>query len=456
MATANVTTVASGNPPFDRPSGLVFHPTASNILFVVNFSSNFIRQIDTNSNNVTNLNLSEGLLSGPVGITIDPLGNLYVANYRTSTVSKLVATGNPNEYSCTTLTFPGPNLLGSPAGITIDSLGNLYVANYRTSTVSKLVATGNPNEYSCTTLTFPGPNLLGSPAGITIDALGNLYVANFGDNNISKLVPTGNPNEYSCTTLSLTGDTLTGVRGLTFDSVGYLYVAGRISNSVFKIVLSGTNGVVSTYISSGLIGPLMITVNSSNYLYISNYLGDSVAATTSPLCFNHDTKILCLNKEFQEQYIPIQDLRKGDVVKTYLHGYREIQFIGKGACSNNPHVWYGSMYKMEKTDTNGLFEDLIVTGGHAILVDQVTEEQENAYEPLGVKGFSEKIDDKFLLLAAVSDQFVQLTDNEMYTYYHLVLENDGDDNQKFGIWANGILSESTTKQHYLMTGFEDL
>ena len=454
MATATVTTVASGNPPFFGPRGIAFNPTSPNILFVV-AGLGKICTIDTsNSNSVTTLTLTGVSLqfAGPSGITFDSVGNSYVA-CSNGNISKLVLTSG-TTYSCTNLTLTGETLSG-PQGITIDSLGNLYVANLIGNSISKLVLTSG-TTYSCTNLTLTGGTLSG-PYGITFDSLGNLYVANGASNSISKLVLTSGTT-YSCTTLTLTGGTLSGVRGLSFDSYGDLYVANLSNNTISKIVLTGTSGTVSTYISSGLDNPFDLAFNSSNYLYISNSnsSNSSIVATTSPSCFNHDTKILCLNKELQEQYVPIQDLRKGDVVKTYLHGYREIQFIGKGACSNNPHVWYGSMYKMEKTDTNGLFEDLIVTGGHAILVDQVTEEQENAYEHLGVKGFSEKIDDKFLLLAAGSDQFVQLTDNEMYTYYHLVIENDGDDNQKFGIWANGVLSESTTKQHYLMSGFEDL
>jgi len=36
------------------------------------------------------------------------------------------------------------------------------------------------------------------------------------------------------------------------------------------------------------------------------------------------TKILCLNKDLQEEYSPIENLRKGDLVKSYKHGYRKI------------------------------------------------------------------------------------------------------------------------------------
>jgi hypothetical protein len=59
-------------------------------------------------------------------------------------------------------------------------------------------------------------------------------------------------------------------------------------------------------------------------------------------------------------------------------------------------------------------------------------------------------------MPAVSDQFVQLTDDDIYTYYHLVPENNGDDNQRFGIWANGILSETPSKNQFLMHQYQDM
>jgi len=425
------------------PIGIVFN--SSDNLYITNSANNSVSQIFSNGT-VTQLNLTSGSLNYPSGITVDSTGNLYVVNQNGNSVSKIELSGG-SGYSCTNLNLVGPNTLKIPIGITIDSLGNLYVANQ--NGISKLVPLQmiSPYTYSCTTLTLTGNTLL-NPQGITIDSLGNLYVTDNGT-SISKLV-VNSGTTYSCTTLTLTGENLYVIRGITIDSDGNLYVGDSGDGSIKRIVLETgtTNGTVSYYVT-GLNGPYGVAFNSLKYLYIANSGSSSVSVTTSPSCFNHDTKILCLNSEFQEQYLPIQDLRKGDIVKTYLHGYRKIHLIGKGTFSNKP-IWNESMYRMVKTDTNGLFEDLIVTGGHGILVDKVTEEQENAYEPMGIKGFSEKIDDKFILLSAVSDQFIQLTDNDIYTYYHLVPENDGDDNKRFGIWANGILSETPSKNQFLM------
>ena len=44
-------------------------------------------------------------------------------------------------------------------------------------------------------------------------------------------------------------------------------------------------------------------------------------------------------------------------------------------------------------------------------------------------------------MASISDDFESVNDNNKYTLYHLVLESQ-DVNKQFGIYANGILSET--------------
>jgi hypothetical protein len=102
---------------------------------------------------------------------------------------------------------------------------------------------------------------------------------------------------------------------------------------------------------------------------------------------------------------------------------------------------------MEKTYENGLMEDFIITGGHAILVDDLGEYKE-ANEALFC-GPTPTIDGKYLLLAAVSKEFIKLENNNFYKYYHFVLENNGDNEERFGVWANGILTETPCENFFI-------
>ncbi len=180
-------------------------------------------------------------------------------------------------------------------------------------------------------------------------------------------------------------------------------------------------------------------------MYIAN--STTVYQSVGAFCFNEGTKILYLNKESLEEYVPIEDLKIGDYVKTYKHEYRKISKVISGTLRNNPNQWNMCMYKMAKTDSNGLLEDLIVTGGHSLLVDSITEEQQSKYDEMGLTEFSkERIDGKRLLIAYVSDQFIAMPDQYRYTYYHLLLDNDNDEEARYGIWANGILTETPNEK----------
>lgn len=161
-------------------------------------------------------------------------------------------------------------------------------------------------------------------------------------------------------------------------------------------------------------------------------------------CFMKGTKILCLNKDLEEVYIEIENLTDDYLVKTYLHGYKKIKSIGKSIIINNPNDMNLCMFKLN-TD-NDLFDDLIVTGGHSILVDQLTDL--DIKEHLLKWPELKKIDDKYLLLAGLSDKFEKICDDNEYEIYHVVCEDDGDENKQYGIYANGVLAESISSYHF--------
>ena len=256
---------------------------------------------------------------------------------------------------------------------------------------------------------------------------------------------------------------------LTIYPNGFFFVSIMLSNGQFFNLGNGTNDqsdfpAQNVYYQPNqpLDFPNRSYGTSGNYNFNlffcsgnPNYYVYSIFNTNiqfnDPSCFNEGTKILSLNKQFLEEYIPIEDLRSGDIVKTYKHGYRKIDLIGKQTMINNPDVAQHCMYKMEKTDKNGLLEDFIVTWGHSILVDDL-EDCKEINDKL-FNGTTPKIDDKYLLLAGVSSDFIKLENTDKYTYYHFTLENNGNDDERFGVWANGILTETPSKKQFMQHNY---
>ena len=175
---------------------------------------------------------------------------------------------------------------------------------------------------------------------------------------------------------------------------------------------------------------------------ILNFSGD-----TPILCFDESTEILCLNKNLEEVYLPISELEVGTIVKSYKHGYRRISLIHKKSFINDTSNFSSSMFLMPKNEN--MTKDLILTGGHSILVDNITDNEliEN-HKYFNYTNYNNpKIDGKQLLLCCVSEKFTALENNKEYTVYNFCLENDGDDKARYGVWANGFLVETPCMQY---------
>jgi hypothetical protein len=236
------------------------------------------------------------------------------------------------------------------------------------------------------------------------------------------------------------------INSITFNNTPY-------DNATNYITINSETGELT--FQSGLSnGKYLVNVFAAKYAngnpYDYNY---STFTITDLSCFNHDTKILCLNDQSIEESVPIQDLRKGHLVKTYLHGYKKIQCIGKGDMINDPTDWKKCMFKMEKKEENALIEDLIITGWHGLLVDNLEPKEEEFQEKIY---FSQRIDDKDILLASASSNFKALDNEKQYTFYNFALEDDGDENKRFGVYANGLLVEIPSKNMFLSKHYDEM
>jgi hypothetical protein len=116
------------------------------------------------------------------------------------------------------------------------------------------------------------------------------------------------------------------VFGIGINSVLDIFYPTHVDNAV--LTPSGGN----TYVALGVYNDgnnLMITQN--NYQTITSGAGVlySVVNKYSPgqaSCFKEDTKILCF-KEDKDVYVKVQDIRKGDLIKTLKNGYVPVNYI---------------------------------------------------------------------------------------------------------------------------------
>jgi hypothetical protein len=159
-------------------------------------------------------------------------------------------------------------------------------------------------------------------------------------------------------------------------------------------------------------------------------------------CFKEGTQILTNNG-----YIRIEDLKKGDLIKTCKHYYVPIDMIGKKEMCHSAleERIKDQLYKCSRPEYPEVSEDLIITGSHSILVDDFTseEEKQSTVEVLGNIYITEN---KYRLPACVDKRSKVYETTGTYTIYHLALENDNY-YMNYGIYANGLLVESCSKRY---------
>ena len=136
---------------------------------------------------------TSALLYYPNGVAVDSKGSVYIADYSNNVVRKVTAgtistiagIGGRAGYSGD----GGPAtaaLLYSPTAVAVDPLANVYIADYNNCRVREVSAvTGNittvAGNGSCT---FTGDgiaveNSIGYPQGVTVDANGNFFIGDY-------------------------------------------------------------------------------------------------------------------------------------------------------------------------------------------------------------------------------------------------------------------------------------
>ncbi|MEQ9309123.1 MAG: T9SS type A sorting domain-containing protein [Balneolaceae bacterium] len=137
-------------------------------------------------------------------------------------------------------------------GLALDSEGNIYAARYYGNTITKIDRSGNTSIFA---------SGFGSPNAIAFDNEGNLLIPNATGSKVHRVSKNGDKE------VIISG--LFNPTGVAVDSVGNIFVS---QYQLSKIVKLDTAGVLTTYLSGGLLnGPVGMVFDEIGNLFIGNF-----------------------------------------------------------------------------------------------------------------------------------------------------------------------------------------
>ena len=382
-------------------------------------------------------------------------------NYLTFTVTAQDGTTQHN-YSVT-INVPNDNTGGGGGGggdggggFTPSNDTSLSVFTIDGSTVIDGSTIGKP--YGTTSVTVVATPTSNFASVGTITGFENLET---GSNNLTFVVTAQNANytqrydvtiivaepssDKSLSVFTIDGSTVSngGTVNKPYNTTSVTVVATPTSNVASVGTISGDTGLNT---GSNNISFTVTAQNGStqNYSVTVVVASNNNNSGNNILCFHEDTNILCFI-DTKEVYIPIKNIQKGTLVKTKLNGYVPVDMIGHSKIYNPSNTLrsINRLYKCSPNKYPELTEDLIITGCHSILVDEITDKQRDDIKFM--LGRIMVTDKKYRLMACLDEKAETYEKEGIHNIWHLALENN-DYYMNYGIYANGLLVETTSKR----------
>jgi hypothetical protein len=272
-----------------------------------------------------------------------------------------------------------------------------------------------------------------APSGVTQPGVGMFAIITlFSSPFVITYGPNPNTNEGFG---NLFGNQLFYPNGPTFFDLNGILITD-VSNPAIELDAGVPNAVFDLYYDdfSGLYQLSYYSINTGGFVVIPDIT--ITINLTPPPCFKEGSKILCLVNDL-ETYVNIEEIRKGDLVKTLKHGFVGVNMIATSQIYDPIHDLRikERMYKLSKDKYVELFEDLYITGCHSVLVNRLSDGQKSTIRNLFGDVFS--TDGKYRLMACVDDKADILENGDCFNIWHLAL-----DNGNYAIYANGLMVES--------------
>jgi hypothetical protein len=335
---------------------------------------------------------------------------------------------NPSSPDFTTPYF------ANGGGLAIDNYNNIYTNSSKIAvnyTFTHVYVTSYTNHSATLSLNNTTDSTVVDPNVIVIDALiasDNASITSFTVNG-TDIYSSGTTTDnitYNFGTVTLDYTNYVDLEVYRSESHATVTGAGgrgvNVGNNNVTITVTAQDGVTQTFYN------VIIKINQD----------------PNVICFKEDSQILCLidNKEV---YVPIQNLRKGTLVKTLASGHLPVELVGHSTIHNSSNKERGidRLYRCSKSKYPELFEDLIITGCHSILEKDITEEQrQKLIESTGKIYITEN---RYRLLACLDDRTDTYEVEGNHSIWHFALENENN-LSNYGVYANGLLVESCSKR----------